>query len=106
MENEIQSDISLMSMKRLDATLRLFDGDVTLTELVHMDLPSQRALIKSRVDNLKESQENFENGKLDSYSRRYASVMGGFLNSRRLPSASEEQKQIEDKETKNIRMRA
>jgi hypothetical protein len=69
-------------MKKIDATLRLFDGDITLTELVHMDLPSQRALIQSRIDNLKESQENFENGKLDSYSRRYASIMGGFLTAR------------------------
>jgi hypothetical protein len=69
-------------MRRLDATLRLFDGDITLTELVHMDLPIQRALIQGRIDNLKESQENFEDGKLDSYSRRYASVMGGFLNTK------------------------
>jgi hypothetical protein len=66
-------------MRRLDATLRLFDGDLLLTEIVHMDLPSQRALIQSRIDNLKESQDNYENGKLDSYSRRYAAVMGGYL---------------------------
>jgi hypothetical protein len=89
-------------MKRLDATLRLFDGDISLTELVHMDLPSQRALIQSRIDNLKESQENFENGKLDSYSRRYASVMGGFLNTR--PQNIQEQpKQEENRGAKNIR---
>jgi hypothetical protein len=90
-------------MKRLDATLRLFDGDISLAELVRMDLPSQRALIQSRIDNLKESQENFENGKLDSYSRRYASVMGGYL--QRPPSQSE---QIADKEkrgAKNLRVK-
>jgi hypothetical protein len=87
-------------MKRLDATLRLFDGDVTLTELVHMDLPSQRALIQSRIDNLKESQENFENGKIDSYSRRYASIMGGYLNTRPSSNVSETQ---EHKGAKNLR---
>jgi hypothetical protein len=81
-------------MKRLDAILRLFDGDVSLTELVHMDLPSQRALIQSRIDNLKESHENFENGKLDSYSRRYANVMGAFIQNKTPPAekTSEEQK--------------
>jgi hypothetical protein len=85
-------------MKRLDATLRLFDGDVSLTELVHMDLPSQRALIQSRIDNLKESQENFENGKLDSYSRRYASVMGGHTQK---PTGQSEQ--IENRGARNLR---
>jgi hypothetical protein len=88
-------------MKRLDATLRLFDGDITLTELVHMDLPSQRALIQSRIDNLKESQENFENGKLDSYSRRYASIMGGYLNVN--PSSSSKREEGENKGVKNLR---
>jgi hypothetical protein len=87
-------------MKRLDATLRLFDGDVTLTELVHMDLPSQRALIQSRIDNLKESQENFENGKIDSYSRRYASIMGGYIN----PTISSKRKEeLEQRGAKNLR---
>jgi hypothetical protein len=87
-------------MKRLDATLRLFDGDITLTELVHMDLPSQRALIQSRIDNLKESQENYENGKLDSYSRRYANVMGGYLNT---PTHRPSQKESKNKGALNLR---
>jgi hypothetical protein len=55
-------------MKKLDAILRLFDGDISLTELVHMDLPAQRALVQSRIDNLNESQEKLKNGIVDSYS--------------------------------------
>jgi hypothetical protein len=71
--------------------LRLFDGDVSLTELVNMDLPSSRVLIQARIDNLKESQENYENGKLDSYSRRYASLMGGQMSApmRAIPQGEE-----------------
>jgi hypothetical protein len=101
-EVEIQTDVSLVNMKRLDAILRLFDGDVSLTELVHMDLPSQRALIQSRIDNLKESHENYENGKIDSYSRRYANVMGGFIPGRGGPerTGKEETKKV------NMNMRA
>jgi hypothetical protein len=87
-------------MKRLDATLRLFDGDITLTELVHMDLPSQRALIQSRIDNLKESQENYENGKIDSYSRRYATIMGQYLT---VNSHSSKNDEPENKGAKNLR---
>jgi hypothetical protein len=66
-----------------------------------MDLPSQRALIQSRIDNLKESQENFENGKLDSYSRRYASIMGGYF--QRPPSTMEKIEKNENRGAKNLR---
>jgi hypothetical protein len=65
-----------------------------------MDLPSQRALVQSRIDNLKESQENYDNGKLDSYSRRYASVMGGFSNKH--SSLPEQPKKEENRGAKNI----
>jgi hypothetical protein len=66
-----------------------------------MDLPSQRALIQSRIDNLKESQENFENGKLDSYSRRYASIMGGYF--QRPPGTTEQIAKKENKRAQNMR---
>jgi delta-aminolevulinic acid dehydratase/porphobilinogen synthase len=64
-----------------------------------MDLPSQRAMIQGRIDNLKESQENYENGKIDSYSRRYASIMGGYLNTNQASKPMEK----ENKESKNLR---
>lgn len=60
--------------------LRLFDGDISLSELVSLDMPSQRALVQARLNNLKKSQEAFENGRIDAYSRRYASTMGGGIN--------------------------
>jgi hypothetical protein len=71
--------MSILQMRKLDAMLRLFDGDISLTELVHMDLPSQRALVQSRIDNLKESQEKLKNGIVDSYSISRQNVLGELL---------------------------
>jgi hypothetical protein len=70
--------MSILEMKKIDAMLRLFDGDVSLTELVHMDLPSQRALVQSRIDNLRESQEKLKKGIIDSFSisNRYGGALG------------------------------
>jgi hypothetical protein len=69
-------------MRKIDAILRLFDGDITLTELVKMDFPSQRALVQSRIMNLKESMERYEKeGKVDFYSKGYASILGGISGS-------------------------
>jgi hypothetical protein len=65
-----------------------------------MDLPGQRALIQSRIDNLKESQENLEKGKIDSYSRRYANVMGALLPNRPI---NEPIKEDTHKGAKNLR---
>jgi hypothetical protein len=67
----------LQYIARIDMTLRLFDGDISLTELMNMDIPSQRALVQSRIKKLNESMENLENGRVDAYSRRYAGTMGG-----------------------------
>lgn len=64
-------------VKKIDNILRLFDGDLSLSEIISMDYPSQRAMVFARIENLKKSQEAFEQGKIDSYSRRYASSMGG-----------------------------
>ena len=44
-----------------------------------MDIPSQRVMIRARLENLKRSQENYKNGIIDAYSRRYASSMGGLF---------------------------
>jgi hypothetical protein len=67
-----------------------------------MDLPSQRSLIQARIDNLKESQENYENGKLDSYSRRYASIMGGQMSAPMRAAPPIEEKE-EHRGAKNLR---
>jgi hypothetical protein len=78
-KSELHTDMPIMQVKKLDAMLRLFDGDVSLTELVHMDLPSQRAWVHSRIDNLRESQEKYKKGIIDSFSisNRYTSSLGG-----------------------------
>lgn len=67
--------MNLAFVEKMDMMLRLFDGDITLTELISLDIPSQRALVQARLENLKRSQEAYENGKIDMYSRRYASTM-------------------------------
>jgi hypothetical protein len=61
---------------KIDGLIRLFDGDFTPTEILSMDIPSQRAMVKARLEALKRSQENYNNGILDAYSRRYAATMG------------------------------
>lgn len=63
-------------VEKMDMLLRLFDGDVGLSELVSLDLPSQRALVQARIENLKKSQKAYEEGRIDAYSRRYAASMG------------------------------
>lgn len=68
--------MSVAFVEKMDMILRLFDGDISLTELLAFDVPSQRAMVQARLTNLRRSQEAFENGKVDSYSRRYASTMG------------------------------
>lgn len=68
--------MSVAFVEKMDMILRLFDGDISLTELLAFDVPSQRAMVQARLTNLRRSQEAFENGKVDAYSRRYASTMG------------------------------
>ena len=68
--------MSVAFVEKMDMILRLFDGDISLTELLAFDVPSQRAMVQARLTNLRRSQEAFENGKGDAYSRRYASTMG------------------------------
>ena len=68
--------MSVAFVEKMDMILRLFDGHISLTELLAFDVPSQRAMVQARLTNLRRSQEAFENGKVDAYSRRYASTMG------------------------------
>lgn len=59
--------------------VRLFDGDVSFTEIMNMDLPMSKAFVEGRLKRLQESQRNYEkNGIIDSYSRRYVSSMSPF----------------------------
>lgn len=92
--------------QKIDMILRLFDGDISLSELVSLDLPSQRALVQARLDNLKHSQESFEAGKIDSYSRRYASTMsmisGGGTPSIPETSSTPNSSQIDRSKSRNI----
>lgn len=63
---------------KLDGMVRLFDGDYTASEVLAMDIPSNRVMIAARLQALKESQEKYKNGVIDAYSRRYANTMGSF----------------------------
>ena len=74
---------------KIDGMIRLFDGDYTPSEILSMDIPSQRVMVKARLEALKRSQENYNNGVLDAYSRRYANVMTGHTNSSTYFSAPE-----------------
>jgi hypothetical protein len=93
-------------MKKLDAILRLFDGDITLSELVRMDMPSQRVIVEARIANLKDSQDRFEKGFVDSYSRRYASVMGGFSSLSDSPSPKKQPEQSKNFRANMLAQRA
>ena len=62
--------------QKIDGMVRLFDGDASLGEILSMDIPSQRAMIQARFENLRKSQEAYAQGKIDAYSRRYANTMG------------------------------
>ena len=79
MDEEFTDDIPVQMAMKLDGMIRLFDGDMSPTEILSMDIPSQRVMVRARMENLKRSQENYKNGILDAYSRRYASSMGGFF---------------------------
>ena len=63
---------------KMDGMIRLFDGDYTASEVLSMDIPSQRVMIAARLQALKESQEKYKSGIVDAYSRRYANTMGSF----------------------------
>lgn len=62
--------------QKIDGMVRLFDGDISLSEILSMDIPSQRAMVQARLEQLRKSQEAYNEGKIDAYSRRYASTMG------------------------------
>lgn len=62
--------------QKIDGIVRLFDGDLSLSEVLSMDIPSQRAMVQARLEQLRKSQEAYNEGKIDAYSRRYASTMG------------------------------
>lgn len=75
MDEDFDNDIPIPLAMKIDGLIRLFDGDLTASEVLSMDIPSQRAMVKARLENLKRSQENYANGTIDAYSRRYASSM-------------------------------
>jgi len=85
--------------------IRLFDGDFTPSEILSMDIPSQRVMVKARLEALKRSQENYNRGVLDAYSRRYANVMTGHTNSSTYfsaPEASQNSIEQQDNEKETI----
>lgn len=84
---------------KIDGMVRLFDGDYTASEILSMDIPSTRSMISARLKALKESQDKYQNGIIDAYSRRYANTMGNFddmTSSLSLPSQNESIEQTDD----------
>ena len=79
MDEEFDEDIPMALAMKIDGMIRLFDGDMNAEQILSMDIPSQRVMIKARLENLKQSRENYKNGIIDAYSRRYAGNMGGAL---------------------------
>lgn len=101
MNSEFDDDIPLPLAQKIDGMVRLFDGDVTLSEILAMDIPSQRAMVQARLENLRRSQEAYKQGKIDAYSRRYANTFAlsdSQLEALEQPSASQNEK-IPDKPT-------
>ena len=78
MDSEFDDDIPMLLAMKIDGMIRLFDGDMSLSEILSMDIPSQRVMVKARLENLKQSQENYKNGIIDAYSRKYAGMGGMF----------------------------
>lgn len=79
MDEEFDEDIPMPLAMKIDGMIRLFDGDISADQILSMDIPSQKVMIKARLENLKQSQENYKNGIIDAYSRRYAGSMDGVL---------------------------
>lgn len=79
MDEEFDEDIPMALAMKIDGMIRLFDGDISADQILSMDIPSQRVMIKARLENLKQSQENYKNGIIDAYSRRYAGGMSGMF---------------------------
>lgn len=75
-EDSIDTDFNSKYISYIDNVLRLFGNDISLTELMRMDLPSTRAFIDARQRNLTKSMENYRDGKIDYYSSQY--LVGGF----------------------------
>lgn len=99
MDEDFDNDIPIPLAMKIDGLIRLFDGDLTASEVLSMDIPSQRAMVKARLENLKRSQENYANGTIDAYSRRYANSMGfggTDYSSPSLVQTSHENEQIEN----------
>jgi hypothetical protein len=75
MEKRYNTDLPFVMVQKLDKLLRFFDGDLTMTELLSLDTPSQRALVQARLENLRKSQQAFEKGRVDMFTRRYTTTL-------------------------------
>lgn len=64
-------------MARLDSLIKLFDGDITYTELVNMDIPYLRSLTQARLANLAKSRDLLKKGQVDGFSKK--DVSSGLL---------------------------
>ena len=79
-------DVPVEFMAMLDAQVRLFEGDYSFTELLHMDIPLKRSLVLGRLANLERSQRKLEeSGQVDQFSKKDAGIqtlgkqLGGLL---------------------------
>jgi hypothetical protein len=67
------TDIPLEIMAKIDALVKLFDGDIDFTTLMCTDIPMVRAMVQARLSNLARSRELLKTGQVDSFSRKEVS---------------------------------
>jgi hypothetical protein len=69
--DERNIDVPVEILQKIDSTVRLFEGDYSLTDIVHSDIPLLRALVEARLANIEKSRKILETtGKVDAFSRK------------------------------------
>ena len=63
-------DINLELMAMIDSQVRLFEGDYSPEILLHMDIPSKKALVTARLLNLSRSRARLEEAGVVDQERR------------------------------------
>jgi hypothetical protein len=68
-------DINLELMAMIDSQVRLFEGDYSPEILLHMDIPSKKALVTARLLNLSRSRARLEEaGVVDQFTKNDVSL--------------------------------
>jgi hypothetical protein len=69
--DEQNIDIPVEILQKIDSTIRLFEGDYSGSELVHLDIPLLKSLVEARLANMEKSRKILETqGKVDAFTKR------------------------------------